>query len=62
MIKHGIIELDTHADTIVFVQRLILLSDTGQECDVSPYTDEYVSIKKVPIILAATAWTSLELA
>ena len=28
----------------------------------SPYTDEYESIKNVPIVLAATAWTSLELA
>ena len=39
-----------------------LLSNTGQECDVSPYTDEYEEIKNVPIALAATAWTSLELA
>ena len=61
-IKHGRIELDTHADTIVFGQSFILLSKTGRECDVSPYTDEYEAIKNVPIVLAATAWTSLELA
>ena len=60
-IKHGRIELDTHADTIVFGHIFILLSETGRECDVSPYTDEYESIKKVPIVLAETAWTSLEL-
>ena len=40
-IKHGRIELETNADTIVFGQSFILLSETGRECDVSPYTDEY---------------------
>ena len=58
-IKQSRIELDTHAKTIVFGQSFILLSETGRECDVSPYTDEYEAIKNVPIVLAATAWTSL---
>ena len=35
-IKHGSIDIDTHADTILFVQNFILLSETGRECDVSP--------------------------
>ena len=61
-IKHGIIELDTHANTIVFGQSFISLSETGQECDMSPYTDEYEAIKNVPIVLSVTAWTSLEVA
>ena len=61
-IKHGRIELDNHADTIIFGQSFILLSKTGRECDVSPYTDEYETIKNVSIVLAATAWKSLELA
>ena len=61
MINHGRIELDTHVDTIVLGQSFILLSETGIECDVSPYTDEYESIKNFPIVLEATAWTSLEL-
>ena len=56
------IELDNHADTIVFGQSFILLSETGRECDVSPYTDEYETIKNVSIVSAATAWKSLELA
>ena len=56
------IELDTHSDTIVFGQSFILLSETGRECDVSPYTDEYEAIKNVPTVSAATAWTSLKLA
>ena len=29
-VKHGRIELDTHADTIVFGQSFILLSETGR--------------------------------
>ena len=59
-IKHGRTELDTHANTIVFGQSFILLSDTRRECYVSPYTDEYEAIKNVPIFSAATACTSLE--
>ena len=62
MIKHGRIELDTHAGKIVFGQNFILLSETGLECDVSPYTDEYEAIKNVPIVSAVPARTSLELA
>ena len=61
-IKHGILELDNHVDTILFGQGFILLSETGRECDVSTYTDEYEAIKNVPLVSAATAWTSLELA
>ena len=56
-IKHGRLELDTHVEKIVFGQSCILLSKTGRECDVSPYTDEYEAIKNVPIVLAETAWT-----
>ena len=61
-IKHVRIELDTHSDTILFGKSYILLSETGQERDVSPYTDKYEAIKNVPIFLIETAWTSLELA
>ena len=61
-INHGSIEIDTHADTILFGQSFISLSDTGREFGVLPYTDEYEAIKNVPIVLEATAWTSLELA
>ena len=61
-IKHGKIELETHADMIVFGQSFILLSETGRKFDVSPYTDEYEEIQNVPIVLAAKTSTSLELA
>ena len=55
MIKHGRLELDTCANTIIFGQSFILLSDIRRECDESPYTDEYEAIKNVPIVSAATA-------
>ena len=60
VVHHGIIELDSHADTIVFVKNCVVLNYTGRECDMSPYTDTYESIKRVPIAKAGTAWTSLE--
>ena len=59
-VHHGRIELDSHADTTVFGKNFVLLSYTGRECDVAPYTDTYDAIKNIPIVSAATAWTSLE--
>ena len=53
----GTIELDSHADTTVFGRNFLVISYTGRECDVLPYTDTYESVKGVPIVTAATAWT-----
>jgi hypothetical protein len=36
----------------------VILDYTGRECDVSPYTESYDAIKNVPIVTAATSWTS----
>ena len=55
---YGNCELDSHADTIVAGKNCIILSYTGKECDVSPYREDYESIKNVPIVTAATAWQS----
>ena len=52
------LEMDSHADTIVLGRNCAILSYSGRECDVSPYTDSYESIKGVPIVTGATAWTS----
>lgn len=54
----GRIECDTHADTCVAGANCVILSYTGKECDVSPYRDDYESVTNVPIVHAATAWTS----
>ncbi len=51
------IELDSHADTTLFGRNFLILSYTGRECDVMPYTDTYKSVKGVPMVTAATAWT-----
>lgn len=51
-------ELDSHADTVVLGSNCVVLSFTGRECDVSPYSDTYQAIKGVPIVSGATAWTS----
>jgi len=53
-VHHGRIKIDSHADTIVLGKNCVVLAFTGRECDVSPYTDTYDSIKSVPIAKAGT--------
>ena len=54
----GRMELDSHADTIVLGANTIILSHTGQSCEVLPYSDTYDSITDVPVVTGATLWTS----
>ena len=54
----GCIELDSHADTIVLGANCVVLSHTGQTCEVMPYSDTYDAITDVPVITSATLWTS----
>ena len=51
-------EMDSHADTIVAGRNTLLLSYTDRVCEVSPYSDEYQPIKDVPVVSAATGYTS----
>ena len=44
----------------MFGKNLILLSYTGREFDVAPYTETHDAIKNIIIVSTATAWTSLE--
>ena len=55
----GRIELDSHADTIVLGANCVILSHTGQSCEVMAYSDTYYAITDVPIITGETLWTSL---
>jgi hypothetical protein len=55
--EHGRVELDLHADTTVAGSNCVVLSFTGRECEVSPYTDAYESVKNVPTMKAATGYT-----
>ena len=54
----GHIELDSHVDTIVLGANCVVLSHTGQSCEVMPYSDTYNAITDVPVITSATLWTS----
>jgi hypothetical protein len=52
---YGSVELDTHADTCVAGKNFIVLSFTGRECDVYPYSQQYEAVRNIPIVSAATA-------
>ena len=54
----GCTELDSHADTIVLGANCVILSHTGQSCEVMPYSDTYNAITDVPVVTGATLWTS----
>jgi hypothetical protein len=51
------LEMDTHAETFVLGLNFTILHYTGRECDVAPYNEVYESVKAVPIVSGATAWT-----
>jgi hypothetical protein len=51
-------ELDSHADTIVFGSNAIIMQYMSRDCNVSPYADSYEPIRNVPIVTGATAVTS----
>ena len=55
-IIHGRCEIDNHVDTCVTGSNWTILQYIGKVCDVSPYRDDYKSIKNVPIVNAAPAW------
>jgi hypothetical protein len=56
----GRCELDSHADTCVAGANFLAWEFSGLTCEVSPFTDEYESMKDVPVVTAATAWTNEE--
>ena len=56
--SEGHIELDSHVDTIVLGANCIVLSHTGQTCEVMPYSDTYNAITDVPVVTGATLRTS----
>ena len=53
-------ELDSHADTFFCGSNFIVIHFTGKECDIAPYTDEYKTIKVVPIVQEAIAYDNPE--
>ena len=57
--SYGRIELDTHANTTVLGSNCVILSYTGKECEVSPYSSQYEAIWDVPVVTGATVWTNV---
>ena len=45
-----------HADTTVLGSNCVVLSYTGKECEVSPYSSEYEAVQNVPVVTGATVW------
>lgn len=56
---YGRSELDSHADTIVAGRNCVVTKFTTKTCEVSPYSDAYESVKDVPVVQAATGYTSV---
>ena len=52
------VEIDSHADTFVAGRNCVPLNYTDRTCDVQPYSDDYAPVTNVPIITAATGYTS----
>jgi hypothetical protein len=52
------LETDSHADSFVAGKNCIPLHYTERSCDVHPYSNEYAPVKNVPIVTAATGYTS----
>ena len=50
-------ELDTRANTICVGHNWLILSPTGQTCDVRGFHEDFESIKDVPIVRAASVYT-----
>lgn len=50
-------EMDSHADTCVAGPNFVILEFTGEQCDVTPYTNDYQPITNVSVVNAATAYT-----
>jgi hypothetical protein len=52
------VEVDSHADSFVAGKNCIPMNYTERSCDVQPYSDDYAPVKNVPIVTAATGYTS----
>ena len=50
-------ELDSHANMVVVRKNCYVIGLTGETMDVCPFTPEYESLKKVPLLDAALVYT-----
>ena len=56
--SHGCIELDTHANTTMLGSNCVVLSYTGKEYKVSPYSSQYEAVQNVTVVTGAMVWTN----
>jgi hypothetical protein len=56
----SISKADNHANTCVAGANMLALEATSEVCEVQGYSSELGTIKDVPIVRAATAWTHPE--
>jgi hypothetical protein len=49
-------EIDNHADTTCFGSNFTAVHFTGEQCEVSPFSEQYTSLTNIPVASAATAW------
>ena len=55
---HGRSELDSHSNTTVAGKDCVIHRYTYRSYDVAPFSDKYTPMKDVPIVSAATGYTS----
>jgi hypothetical protein len=56
----GRCEMDTHADNSVAGANFLIYEFDGTTCEVTPFTNQYQSMKNIPIVSAVMAWTDGE--
>jgi hypothetical protein len=56
----GCCEMDTHADNSVAGANFLIYEFDSKMCEVTPFTNQYQSMKNIPIVLTVTAWTDRE--
>mmetsp|Transcript_26807 Transcript_26807/g.40559 ORF Transcript_26807/g.40559 Transcript_26807/m.40559 type:complete len:200 (+) Transcript_26807:307-906(+) len=57
-VYEGRVELDSRAETAVAGRNCLLMNYTERFCDVMPYLEDYKAKTNVPIVQAATGYTS----
>ena len=55
---HRRCELDSHANTTVAGNNCAIINNTYRSCDVAPFLEKYTPMKDIPIVSAATGFTS----
>ena len=56
VIRKGLLDLDSHADTCCMGMTARIIEYTGQTCDVTPFSAEYMAMKDILIVKARTAY------